>query len=56
MMKLYKALVRPHLEYCVPAWRPHLWGDVDRLEKVQIRANKRLEGFEGSATRINYGN
>jgi len=40
-------LVRPHLEYCVPARRPHLRGDVDRLERVQKRATKRLEGFEG---------
>lgn len=47
MMKLYKALVRPHLEYCGPAWRPHLKGDVERLERVQRRATRGMDGFRG---------
>jgi len=56
MKKLYKVPVRPHLEYCVTAWRPHLRGDVDRLERVQRRATKRMEGFGGLATKIDYRN
>jgi ribonuclease P/MRP protein subunit RPP40 len=24
VLKLYKSLVRPHLEYSIQAWRPHL--------------------------------
>ena len=35
IMKLYKALVRPKLEYCIQAWRPYLWKNMDNIEKVQ---------------------
>jgi len=40
LLRLYKSLVRPHLEYCVPAWSPHYEKDKVLLERVQHRFYK----------------
>jgi len=37
MVRLYKSLVRPHLEYCMSAWFPHYLKDKELLERVQHR-------------------
>ena len=37
LIRLYKSLVRPHLEYCVPAWSPYYKKDKILTEKVQRR-------------------
>ena len=42
---LYDSLVRPHLEYDVQAWNPHLEKDIIKIEKVQRRASKIPQGF-----------
>ena len=37
---LYKALVRPILEYAAPLWSPYLVKDVQALESIQTRASR----------------
>ena len=39
---LYKAIIRPKLEYATPVWTPNSWRLVQEVEKIQRRATKML--------------
>ncbi len=40
ILKLYKSLVRPHMEYCIQAWRSFKQKDIDVLESIQRRMSR----------------
>ena len=39
IIPLYKAVVRPHLKYCLRAWRPYRMKDIDTLERITEESN-----------------
>lgn len=47
MLRLYRLLVRPHLEYCMQAWHPHLQTEVDLLKAVQKRFTRMIPELRG---------
>jgi len=51
MLILYKTLVRPTLDYCIPVWRPYLRKDIKQLERIQKRFTKMISGCK----KMNYG-
>ena len=51
LTRLYKSLVRLHLEYCVSSWSPHYVKDWERLEKRQHRFTRMVLGLKG----LDYG-
>ena len=42
MLRLYKSVVRPHLEYCTTAWNPHFKKDKELIERIQHRFTRMI--------------
>ena len=42
---MYKAVVRPHLEYCIQVWKPYRKKNIDTHGHLQRRATKIIPGL-----------
>jgi hypothetical protein len=47
-VKLYKTYIRPHLEFCTPAWSPWSITDIKTLERVQEKFVNMVSGLTGT--------
>ena len=53
VVQLHKSLVRPHVDYCIQAWRPFKQKDINLLESVQCKKSA-YKGSEGVSLNITY--
>jgi hypothetical protein len=49
ILSLYKSIVRPLVEYAVPAWSPHYLKDKELLERVQHRITRMIPGMKNKS-------
>jgi len=52
LLRLYKSLVRPHLEYSVSAWSPYYEKDKILLERIQHRFTRMIPGLKKLSYRL----
>ena len=50
---VFKQYIRPHLEFAIPVWSPWTQGDIELMEKVQIRMVSLVAGLKGEMTKKN---
>ena len=46
IIPLYKSIVRPHLEYCIQAWRPHLKKEYSADRATKLIPELRILSYE----------
>ena len=45
LIRLFKSLVRPHLDYCQQTWRPYNQKDIESIENVQRRMTQMISSL-----------
>ncbi|XP_045131249.1 uncharacterized protein LOC123516157 [Portunus trituberculatus] len=55
LLKLYKAQVRPIMEYCLLTWMSSAQSHLSLLDKVQRRAERLIQGASSNNNNINRG-
>ena len=49
MIPIFKALIRPTIEYANTVWCPYLKKDIIRIEKIQKKFTKKISGMSGKS-------